>query len=357
MSEAPFMILAGGTGGHIFPGIAVSQEFKALGVPVIWLGSSHGMENALVPGAGLRLETITISGLRGKGVLALIGAPLRLLRAIWQARGLIRQYRPRAVLSFGGFAAGPGGIAARLSGVPVFVHEQNRLPGLTNRVLSRLARRIFAGFPDSFSPGRSEWTGNPVRSDIAAIAPPGERQPAERRAMRLLVLGGSQGASALNTHVPAALALLRDGAIDVRHQAGARMLETARASYAEHRVEAAIEPFIADMAEAYAWADLVICRAGALTLAELCAAGIASILVPFPAAVDDHQTANARFLVEQQAALLLPQSALNAESLAALIGPLAQNAERRLSMARAARALAKPEAARTVAQLCMEALA
>ncbi len=357
MSEAPFMILAGGTGGHIFPGIAVSQEFQALGVPVIWLGSSHGMENALVPGAGLRLETITISGLRGKGVLALIGAPLRLLRAIWQARGLIHKYRPRAVLSFGGFAAGPGGIAARLSGVPVFVHEQNRLPGLTNRVLSKLARRVFAGFPDSFGPGRGEWTGNPVRRDIAAIAPPGERQPAAGRAMHLLVLGGSQGAGALNTHVPAALALLRECVIEVRHQAGARMLETARATYAEHHVDAVIEPFIADMAEAYAWADLVICRAGALTLAELCAAGIASILVPFPAAVDDHQTVNARFLVEQQAALLLPQSALKAESLAALIGPLAQSASRRLDMAQAARRLAKPEAAHTVAQRCMEALA
>lgn len=357
MSDAPFMILAGGTGGHIFPGIAVAHELQAQGVPVIWLGSRHGMENELVPRAELRLETITISGLRGKGLLTLMGAPWRLLRAVWQARQLMRKHRPRAVLSFGGFAAGPGGIAARLSGVPVFVHEQNRLPGLTNKVLSKLARRVFAGFPDSFAPGRSEWTGNPVRADIAALAAPDARSSSEGRAMRLLVLGGSQGAQALNTHVPAALALLRDASIEIRHQAGARMLETTRAHYAEHHVAAVIEPFIADMSEAYDWADLVICRAGALTLAELCAAGLASILVPFPAAVDDHQTANARFLVEQQAALLLPQSALNAESLAALIGPLASQPERRLAMAQAARRLAKPEAARTVARLCMEALA
>jgi len=357
VSDAPFMILAGGTGGHIFPGIAVAHELQAQGVPVIWLGSSHGMENELVPRADLRLETITISGLRGKGLLALLGAPWRLLRAIWQARQLMHKHRPRAVISFGGFAAGPGGIAARLRGVPVFVHEQNRLPGLTNKVLGKLARGVFTGFPDSFGPGRSEWTGNPVRADIAAITAPEQRGGIGRRRMRLLVLGGSQGAQALNTHVPAALALLRDAGIDVRHQAGARMLDTTRAMYAEHRVAATIEPFIADMAEAYAWADLVICRAGALTLAELCAAGIASILVPFPAAVDDHQTANARFLVEQEAALLLPQSALNADSLAALIAPLAADPARRLAMAQAARRLAKPEAARTVARLCMEALA
>ena len=356
-TEAPVLILAGGTGGHIFPGIAVAKVLQSLGVPVVWLGSHQGMENNLVPAAQLPLETITVSGLRGKGLLTLLSAPLSLARAIWQARAIVRKHRPRAAISFGGFAAGPGGLAARLAGVPIFVHEQNRVPGLTNRVLAHLARRVFAGFPDAFKPGRSEWTGNPVREEISALPSPTQRGVDRGTPMRLLVLGGSQGAQALNRHVPAALALLGDIKIDVRHQCGSRMLDTAREAYAEHGIDASIDPFIADMAAAYAWADLVICRAGALTLAELCAAGVASILVPFPAAVDDHQTANAGFLIAHQAAVLMPQSALNGEHLAGVIRQLAEQPARRLAMAEAARSIAKPEAARTVATLCLEALA
>ncbi len=356
-NDAPVMILAGGTGGHIFPGIAVARALLAQGVPVIWLGSQHGLENTLVPQAQLPLETIAVSGLRGKGALTLLAAPIKLLRAIWQARRVMKRHAPRAALSFGGFAAGPGGLAARLRGVPVFVHEQNRVPGLTNRVLARIARLVFAGFPDAFAPGRSEWIGNPVRSEIAELPTPAQRFAGRDTRLRLLVLGGSQGAMALNNTVPAALAQLNALPIDVRHQCGARMIDAARASYAQHNVDATVEAFITDMAAAYAWADLVICRAGALTLAELCAAGVASILVPFPAAVDDHQTANARFLVEHKAALLMPQPELNAAALAAHIRAFSEQPQRRLDMAEAARALAKPHAAQDVAKRCLEALA
>jgi UDP-N-acetylglucosamine--N-acetylmuramyl-(pentapeptide) pyrophosphoryl-undecaprenol N-acetylglucosamine transferase len=356
-NDAPVMILAGGTGGHIFPGIAVAKALLAQGVPVIWLGSQQGLENTLVPQAQLPLETITVSGLRGKGMLTLLAAPITLLRAIWQARRVMKRHAPRAALSFGGFAAGPGGLAARWRGVPVFVHEQNRVPGLTNRVLARIARLVFSGFPDAFAAGRSEWIGNPVRAEIADLPAPAQRFAGRDARLRLLVLGGSQGAMALNNAVPAALAQLKDLQIDVRHQCGARMIDAARASYAQHNVDARIEAFIGDMAAAYAWADLVICRAGALTLAELCAAGVASILVPFPAAVDDHQTANARFLVAHQAAVLLPQPKLDAAALAAHIRVFFEQPQRRLDMAEAARALAKPHAARDVAKRCLEALA
>lgn len=354
--DAPVLILAGGTGGHIFPGIAVAQALAAHNVPVIWLGSRLGLENRLVPEAGLQLETIAISGLRGKGVITLLMMPLRLMRAIWQARVLVKKYQPRAAISFGGFAAGPGGIAACMARIPLLVHEQNRIPGLTNRILAKLARRVLSGFPDSFRSRSVEWVGNPVRADIAAISVPELRFAVSRNELRLLVIGGSQGARVLNTQVPAALAQLRHLYIEVRHQCGSKMLDATRAAYAAQEVQATVESFIADMAAAYAWADLVICRAGALTLAELCAAGVGSILVPFPLAVDDHQTANARFLVAAGAAVLLPEADLKPESLAALIKTLATSAEQRLQMARSARALAKPAAAARVAELCLEVI-
>lgn len=355
--EMPVLILAGGTGGHIFPGIAVADALRTRHVPVLWLGSSHGLENRLVPAAGITLETLSITGLRGKGARALLSAPWRLLRATLQARALLRKHRPRAAISFGGFAAGPGGLAARWLGIPLYVHEQNRVPGLTNRVLARIARQIFTGFPDVFSERAGVWTGNPVRKSISDLPPPDQRFKQPKRALNLLVIGGSQGAMALNHAVPAALAKLEDLSINVRHQCGASMLEPARAQYQSQHVIAEVEAFFDDMAAAYAWADLVICRSGALTVAELCAVGIASILVPFPAAVDDHQTANAQFLVSAGAAILMPQSTLNADSLSAQLRALALAPNQRMEMALAARALAKPDAAMDVARLCMEASA
>lgn len=354
-SGAPVMILAGGTGGHIFPGLAVAAALRARGVDVVWLGADGGMETRLVPEHGIAIDTIAVKGLRGKGIAALLGAPLRVLSAIRAAMQVLQQRAPRAVVSFGGYAAGPGGIAAKLRGTPLIVHEQNRAPGLTNRVLARFARRVLTGFPQTFKGRNEELVGNPVRAEIAAIAPPAQRFGQRNGALRLLVLGGSQGARALNAAVPQALRGLRGHMLDVRHQCGEKLRAGAERDYASTGIAASVEPFIADMAAAYAWADLVVCRAGALTLAEVCAAGVGSVLVPFPQAVDDHQTKNAEYLVERGAALLLPQDDQLVDSLRAVLGALADDPVRRLAMAEAARGLARPDAAERVADIVLEA--
>lgn len=351
--DAPVMILAGGTGGHIFPGLAVAAALHARGVPVLWLGASGGMETRLVPQHGIAIDTIAVKGLRGKGVVALLGAPLHVFNAIRAAMRVMRARQPLAVISFGGYAAGPGGIAARLHGTPLVVHEQNRAPGLTNRVLARFARRVLTGFPQTFRGIAETVVGNPVRGEIAMLPAPAQRFSQRAGALRLLVLGGSQGARALNSAVPRALADLR-GAVEVRHQCGEKLREDAERAYADAGVAASVEPFIADMAAAYAWADLVVCRAGALTLAELCAAGVGSVLVPFPQAVDDHQTRNAEYLVERGAALLLPQGDALAHELRDVLAALAADPGRRLAMAEAARLLAKPDAAERVADIVLQ---
>ncbi|WP_252255438.1 undecaprenyldiphospho-muramoylpentapeptide beta-N-acetylglucosaminyltransferase [Lysobacter capsici] len=354
-SERPVMILAGGTGGHIFPGLAVAKALLARNVPVSWLGADGGMETRLVPQHGIEIDTIAISGVRGKGLATLLRAPFRLAASVRAAQRVLRAREPRAVISFGGYAAGPGGLAARLAGVPLIVHEQNRAPGMTNRVLSRFARRVLTGFPDTFPGGQEEVVGNPVRAEIAAVAPPAQRFAERSGPLRLLVLGGSQGARALNQAVPAAIAGLRGRVpCEVRHQSGEKLRADAELAYANAGVIASVEPFIADMAAAYAWADLVVCRSGALTLAELCAVGVGSVLVPFPQAVDDHQTKNARFLVDRGAAQLLPQAGddLGAR-LSATIEILAERGVL-LQMADAARSLARPDAADRVAQIVLE---
>ncbi len=351
----PVLILAGGTGGHIFPGLAVAQALRARDVPVVWLGANGGMETRLVPPSGVPIETIAVSGLRGKGAAALLGAPFRVLRALWQALAVLRRLRPRAVLSFGGYAAGPGGLAAWLLRRPLLVHEQNAAPGLTNRVLARFARRVLCGFPNAF-PGRTtETVGNPVRGEIAAIAAPAQRLADRQPPVRLLVLGGSQGANSLNVALPALLARIAAGdRPQVRHQCGERHAARAGEAYAKAGVDASVEPFIADMAAAYAWADVVVCRAGALTLAELCAAGVPSVLVPFPAAVDDHQTRNAEFLVEGGAARLVPEGeGFEVRMQSALQSLLADSGTRR-AMAEAARACALPDSAARVADIVIQ---
>ena len=353
VSTAPVMIFAGGTGGHIFPGLAVAAALRARDVPVVWLGADGGMETRLVPQHGIAIETIAISGLRGKGIGPLLRAPLRVLSAIRAAARVLRKHRPRAVISFGGFAAGPGGIAAALAGIPLLVHEQNRAPGMTNRVLVKFARSVLTGFPDAF-PGKEIVVGNPVRSVISDIATPRQRFENRSGALRLLVLGGSQGARALNESLPQALRQLQGVAIEVRHQCGEKMREDAEIAYAAAGIDASVEPFIADMAAAYAWADVVVCRAGALTLAEICAAGIASVLIPLPTAVDDHQTKNGLFLVERGAAVLLKQDATLAERLATTLRELADDPAKRLAMADAARSLAKPDAADRVADAALQ---
>ncbi|GHC09437.1 UDP-N-acetylglucosamine--N-acetylmuramyl-(pentapeptide) pyrophosphoryl-undecaprenol N-acetylglucosamine transferase [Thermomonas carbonis] len=340
------LIMAGGTGGHIFPGLAVAQALRERGARVAWLGADGGMETRLVPPHDIAIDTIAVAGVRGKGLMTLLGAPLRILRAVRDAARVLRARQPSAVVSFGGFAAGPGGIAARIAGIPLLVHEQNRAAGMTNKALAKVARQVLVGFPQTFA--RETLVGNPVRAQIAQVAAPELRDFVHGGALRLLVLGGSQGARALNNAVPQAVAAL-GLPVEILHQAGEKMLDDARKAYADAGVAATVEPFIADMAAAYAHADLVVCRAGALTLAELCAVGVGSVLVPFPQAVDDHQTRNAEFLVERGAALLLPQGDDLATRLQALLADLAAEPGKRLAMANAARSLAMPDAAARVA--------
>ncbi|WP_442683467.1 undecaprenyldiphospho-muramoylpentapeptide beta-N-acetylglucosaminyltransferase [Stenotrophomonas sp. JC08] len=351
----PVMIMAGGTGGHIFPGLAVAKVLRARGVPVTWLGADGAMETRLVPQHDIPIDTLAISGLRGKGKLALLTAPVRVMRAIRSAGFVMRRCQPRTVIAFGGFAAGPGGMAARLMDLPLLVHEQNRAPGMTNRILSRFSRRLLTGFPGSFTNGREEVVGNPVRAEIAALPAPEQRLAARSGPMHLLVLGGSQGARALNNAVPKALAALADGAgIEVWHQCGEKLHEEALQAYREAGVSGRVDAFIQDMAAAYDWADVVVCRAGASTLAELCAVGIGSVLVPFAAAVDDHQTRNAEYLVERAAAELLKQDDALATHLEGVLRALANNPARRMQMAQAARALAKVDAAERIADIILE---
>jgi UDP-N-acetylglucosamine--N-acetylmuramyl-(pentapeptide) pyrophosphoryl-undecaprenol N-acetylglucosamine transferase len=347
------MIMAGGTGGHIFPGLAVADELTARKVPVIWLGAAGGLETRLVPQHGLRIETLGIGGLRGKGVLTTLLMPLRLVPAIVGARAVLKRYSPRSVLSMGGYAAAPGGIAARLAKIPLIVHEQNRIAGVTNRLLARSAQRVLTGFADVFPQG--EWVGNPVRASIAALPAPAARYADREGPLNLLVLGGSQGAQSLNAALPEVLR--RRGArlpVMVRHQCGAKHFDKARAAYLAAGIEAEVVPFEEDMAAAYAWADLVICRAGALTLAELEAAGVPAILVPYPHAVDDHQTRNAEAMVGAGAARVVAEGDDFVKRLGAVFEEIGERTQL-LKMANAARTLAKPDATRRIADVCLEA--
>jgi UDP-N-acetylglucosamine--N-acetylmuramyl-(pentapeptide) pyrophosphoryl-undecaprenol N-acetylglucosamine transferase len=350
------LIMAGGTGGHIFPGLAVADVLRQQNVPVRWLGAEGGMESRTVPKAGIDLDLVVISGLRGKGLLRWIRMPLMLSRAVWRARHLLDANRPSCVVSFGGYVAAPGGIAAWTKGIPVLVHEQNRVPGLTNRLLARFSRRLLQGFPGTFPEKMSPIDcGNPVRREVAALPDPRTRLAGRKGPLRVLVTGGSQGARILNLVVPAALKALPSSiATEVLHQAGAARVDEAREAYASAGVDAEIQPFIDDMAAAYAWADLVICRSGALTVAELAAAGMASILVPFAHAVDDHQTRNAEYLSFAKAAIILPQASLDPLVLSAALKSLLCDREILLSMALAARQLAIPDAAKKVVAACSE---
>ncbi len=344
------LIMAGGTGGHIFPALAVAEKMRERGWRVVWLGNPEGMEAKLVPQHGFETVWVKFGALRGKGIMRKLLLPLNLLRGFWQAQKAIRQVQPNVVLGMGGYITFPGGMMAALLGKPLVVHEQNSVAGLANRVLAGVADRIATGFPEVLAKG--VWVGNPVRPEIARIAPPAERFAGRDGALHLLVIGGSLGAQALNEMVPQAMALLGAGYLpQIVHQAGEKHIEALKANYAAVGVQAHCVSFIEDMAGAYEWADLVICRAGALTVAELAAAGVASILVPFPHAVDDHQTGNARFLVNVGGAFLLPQGELTPDAIA-----LIRNYSRGqlLEMAEKARSLAKPDATEEVANICAE---
>jgi len=332
------LIMAGGTGGHVFPGLALARYLREQGIEVHWLGTKQGLESRLVPEANFPLHTISIGGLRGKGLKPLLQAPVTLGIALWQSIGLIRKIQPDVIVGMGGFVSGPGGLASWLLRCPLIIHEQNAKAGLTNQLLAHLAKRVLEGFPNAFKPcSKVMAIGNPLRVEMTIQPPPKERLATPRSPLHLLVLGGSLGAKALNEVVPRALAQLPLAERpEVYHQTGDKHVDATKQAYAETDVAVNLQPFITDMAKAYAWADLVLCRAGALTVAELCAVGVGAIFVPFPHAVDDHQTANANFMVQHQAALCIPQTELTEDHLAQVLKQFSQSPEKRLAMAQAA---------------------
>jgi UDP-N-acetylglucosamine--N-acetylmuramyl-(pentapeptide) pyrophosphoryl-undecaprenol N-acetylglucosamine transferase len=350
------MILAGGTGGHVMPALAVAEYLRENGNQIHWLGTEAGIEARLVPQAGIPISYIQIKGLRRTGLASWFLAPWRILRAVIQSLHILLKERPDVVLSMGGYVSGPGALAAWFLRKPLVLHEQNAISGFTNRILAKLAKRIMVAFPNVFSQLKQKvvQTGNPVRKDILTVAEPqvrfGQTDP-----VRILVLGGSQGAAILNEVVPQAIALLpKEKRPQVWHQTGKNHIEKTQENYAPLGIQVQVSDFIQDMAKAYAFADIVICRSGALTIAEISAVGLTSILIPFPYAVDDHQTFNAKYLSDQGAAILIAQSQLNAQTLANHLLTLIDNPAKRLEMAVACRKLAQPLATKIVAQQCLE---
>jgi len=353
----PVLIMAGGTGGHIFPALAVADVLRRRGVSVVWLGVPGSMESRLVPKNGFPIEWVRVAGIRGKGAMAWALAPVRVMKAVLQALKVMRRLRPRSVLGAGGYVSGPGGVAAWLLRVPLLIHEQNAAPGMTNRWLARLANQVLQAFPGSFPAARAAQTvGNPVRAEIAALPAPEVRFTGREARSRLLVFGGSQGAQRLNAVLPLALARLKpEQRPQVRHQAGERGVAAARAAYQAAQVEAEVSAFIDDMAQAYAWADFAVCRAGAMTVAELQAAGLGAVFVPFALATDDHQTKNAEIMVRSGAARIIQERDLTAESLGDAIAALSADRGLTLRMALASRAARVVDAADRVADLCLAA--
>lgn len=355
MSGRPVLVMAGGTGGHVFPGLAVAGALAKAGVPVAWLGTRRGLEARIVPEAGIPISFISVGGLRGKGWATRLLGPVRIAWALLQSLAVMLRLRPRTVLGMGGFVTGPAGVAAWLTRRRLVIHEQNAVAGMTNRLLSRIATQVLEAFPDSFpEAGVALTVGNPVRPEIAALESPERRLAGRHGRARLLIFGGSQGAMRLNQMLPPAIALLPSQLRpEILHQTGERTLEMAREAYRAAGVEADVRPFIEDMAAAYGWADVAVCRAGALTVTELAAAGLGAILVPFPAAVDDHQTRNAGYLVRLGAARLIQEKDLTPEMLAGTLQPILADAGLRRHMAVAARRAARPEALERIVRICL----
>ncbi|MFI4954542.1 MAG: undecaprenyldiphospho-muramoylpentapeptide beta-N-acetylglucosaminyltransferase [Gammaproteobacteria bacterium] len=346
------LMVAGGTGGHVFPGLAVAQELRAQGVEVEWLGTPTGIEAQRIPEAGIQITFIKLKGVRGMGWRRFLRAPLDICNAILTSMRVLRRLKPDVVCGMGGFAAGPAGVACYLARVPLVIHEQNAIAGFTNRVLARWAKRILVGLPQAQHKHALRsgcLIGNPLRAEFFQVPVPAERFTARVGALRILVLGGSQGAVAINKLIPQALQMLDKKQLigqnfEVWHQVGPKNLAAAQEIYQQHAVSAKVVPFIEDVAAAYAWADVVICRSGALTVSELAAVGVPALLIPFPAAIDDHQTYNARYLADKGAAELLPQASLTAEYLANRIQELGADRNRLLVMAEAGRAASYPHA-------------
>jgi len=345
------MIMAGGTGGHVFPALAVADYLQNAGYMVSWLGTKKGIEATVVPEAGIEIDWLNVSGLRGKGLQSLLLAPIMLLKACYQAANIIRRRQPDVILGLGGFASGPGGLMAWLHKTPLVIHEQNRVPGTTNRLLKKLAKRVLEAFPNSFDEQTGAiFTGNPVRKELL-----GGLVGEPKKNTNILVVGGSLGASVLNEMVPEALQSLQASlSVNVIHQAGKATIQIAREKYSEAGVAADIREFIADMKQVYQWADIVICRAGAMTISELAIMGLPSILVPLPHAIDDHQTKNAAYLADAEAAVLMPQSTLTSQNLSETLKALLTNENQLSDMRKKARSLAKPEATELVANACLE---
>ena len=350
------LIMAGGTGGHVYPGLAVARVLHHRGVDVVWLGTRHGLEAKLVPPAGFHMEWISIKGLRGRGVAGWLLLPFRMMIAMGQALSVFLRRRPSVVLSMGGFVAGPGGLIAWLLRRPLVIHEANAIPGFTNRFLALVASRVLCGFPGTFgNQPKAKHVGNPVRKEIFNLPAPEERMSGDHEHLRVLVIGGSQGARALNAVVARTFNQMSpDSRPELWHQCGARWLNETRDVYGDNLNAVRLVEFIDDMADAYRWADVVLCRSGAMTVAELAAAGVGAILVPFPYATDDHQTANAHYLVDHEAAILLPEAECTSEKLQELFITLGKNRDVTLKMAQHARECAMPDADVMVAQVCEE---
>ena len=357
IAQLSFLILAGGTGGHVIPALAVAEELRRRGVQIIWIGTAAGIESRLVPAAGFDLKLVKVKGLRGKGLLRKLSTPWVLALAAWQSLHIIRASKASGMLGMGGFVSGPGAMVGRLLAKPLVVHEQNAIAGATNRILARFAKRVLSGFPQVVGLKSHEWVGNPVKPEIIAVEDPTTRLAGREGALRLLIVGGSQGALSFNQKLPGLLAQLPDGlALDIRHQCGRNRYADTVECYEQTGVEAEVSEFIDDMAAAYTWSDVVLCRSGAMTVAEVAAAGAAAIFVPFPYAVSDHQTANAESLSGRNAALCISQAEFEQGSWLAQLQDFSSDREQLIQMASNARQLAKPESAVAVADICMEVI-
>jgi UDP-N-acetylglucosamine--N-acetylmuramyl-(pentapeptide) pyrophosphoryl-undecaprenol N-acetylglucosamine transferase len=352
----PVMILAGGTGGHVFPALAVANELRNRGVPIIWVGTNKGIESRVVPEAGFPLTIMSVQGLRGKGLLQYVRAPLIILKALYEGLGIVLKHKPCALLGMGGFVAGPCALIGVVLRKPLIIHEQNAIVGLTNRILAPFSRIMFTGFPIQYKKRKLEYCGNPVRSKLMHIEHPEQRLTDRGTTKRLLVVGGSQGAVSLNKFIPQALAIISSSMqVEVWHQTGTNRREQVLESYQKNNLQAKVDEFIDDIDQAYVWADLIVCRSGAITLAEVAAVGLGSVLVPYPYAVDDHQTANARSYVEAGAARLVSETEMTAEKLAETLLALLGNTQQLMNMACAAKRLAQGNASKRVADECMSA--
>lgn len=348
------LLMAGGTGGHVFPALAIAEALQEKEIPVYWLGTRRGLEARVIPPTGIPIHYISISGLRGKGILSLLTAPFKILWAIWQAYRVLKTCQPTIVIGMGGFVTGPGGVAAWLSKIPLIIHEQNAIAGLTNQWLARFAQKVLEAFPDTFPEHyHAIYTGNPIRISIRTLAHSHLKKIYVP--LRILIIGGSLGAKILNDIVPQALRQVH-GNIEVWHQTGELHIETMRQAYHQAPFKSRVDAFIEDMGMAYQWADLVICRAGALTVSELAQMGVPSILIPYPHAVDDHQTFNARFLADKGGAIFLPQTELTVEELAMLINQLIENPTQLQEMSQIAKSCATPLAVQEILEICLEVM-